>query len=332
LFTQSITLLTFFRLPAETLRTFNFVPREPLQIMLAPLDNEIVFKKAFTNKTVFRNFIKDILGLTVDIEKIETEKHFVPKIGNIDFAYDIFAETTDHRIIIEIQKVDYDYNFDRFLHCHMMAVAELQRNAKDYKIDQTVYTIVVLTAPYKIKQKTGEPVKDDVLISSLDPRTLQDEVRKLYGHKLLFLNPDFRKDDTPKNYLDWLDLVYESIHHPENFHVNLNNKGVKKAVAIIDYDKMTPVEIRDMKINEGRKATLKIYQEEAEEAKQRVNEEKKRADNAEQRIGEEKKRADKEKKRADEEKKHTDEEKKRADAAEELLKQLQEKLNSLEKG
>ena len=138
--------------------------------MLAPLDNETIFKKAFTDKTVFLQFVKDVLGIEIEVDKIETEKKFDPKIGNIDISYDIFAESTDHRVIIEIQKIDYDYNFDRFLHYHMMAVAQLQRSAKDYKIEQTVYTIIVLTAPYKIDQKTGEPIKDEVMISSVDPR------------------------------------------------------------------------------------------------------------------------------------------------------------------
>ncbi|MCP4154307.1 MAG: hypothetical protein GY757_41670, partial [bacterium] len=150
--------------------------------MLASLDNETIFKKAFTDKTVFTGFVKDILGIDIKVSKIETEKKFEAKPGNIDIIYDIFAESSDHRVIIEIQRVDYDYNFDRFLHYHNMAVAQLQQKAKAYKIDQTVYTIVVLTAPYTIKQKTGEPIIDDVLISSVDPRNLQDKVIPIYGH------------------------------------------------------------------------------------------------------------------------------------------------------
>lgn len=37
--------------------------------MLAPLDNETILKKAFTDKTVFKAFVRDILGIEVD--KIE---------------------------------------------------------------------------------------------------------------------------------------------------------------------------------------------------------------------------------------------------------------------
>lgn len=61
---------------------------------------------------MFRAFVRDILGIDVEPEKVETEKGFQPKIGNINFKYDIFAEDKKKRIIIEIQKLEYDHNFD----------------------------------------------------------------------------------------------------------------------------------------------------------------------------------------------------------------------------
>ncbi|MBP7533878.1 MAG: hypothetical protein KA783_05495, partial [Chitinophagales bacterium] len=61
-------------------------------MMLARLDNEVFFKKAFTDMIVFKAFVKDIIGIDVSPEKIETEKAFQPKLGNINFKYDIFAE------------------------------------------------------------------------------------------------------------------------------------------------------------------------------------------------------------------------------------------------
>jgi hypothetical protein len=111
--------------------------------MLGNLDNEVIFKKAFTDKIVFTQFVKDILDLDVEIGIIETEKKFLPKIGYIDFELDIFAESVDKRIVIEIQKVEYDHNFDRFLHYFLMVIAEQQKRSKEYGIEQTVYMIVV---------------------------------------------------------------------------------------------------------------------------------------------------------------------------------------------
>jgi hypothetical protein len=76
---------------------------------------------------VFKSFVKDILGIDIEVDKIETEKKFDPKVGYIDITLDIFVESVDHRVIIEIQRVDYDYNFDRFLHYFMMPLAQLRR-------------------------------------------------------------------------------------------------------------------------------------------------------------------------------------------------------------
>jgi len=152
---------------------------------LGSLDNEVIFKKAFTNITVFKAFVKDILGIDVEVDKIETEKKFDPKIGYIDFELDIFAETIDKRVVIEIQRVEYDHHFDRFLHYFLMLIAEQQRKAREYKIDQTVYVIVVLTTPYSISEKNGNPIKDEVLLLNINPQTLKGEVRNLYGHQFV---------------------------------------------------------------------------------------------------------------------------------------------------
>ena len=56
--------------------------------MLGNLDNEVIFKKAFTNKIVLEAFVKDILGIDIDLVTIETEKKFSPKVGYVDFELD----------------------------------------------------------------------------------------------------------------------------------------------------------------------------------------------------------------------------------------------------
>ncbi len=98
--------------------------------MLAPLDNETIFKRAFTNKVVFEQFIKDLFDVDIKVDKIETEKRFTPPVANIDIQLDLFAETVDHRFLIEIQKIDYDYNFNRFLNYFMTVLLEQQRQGE----------------------------------------------------------------------------------------------------------------------------------------------------------------------------------------------------------
>jgi PD-(D/E)XK nuclease family transposase len=229
---------------------------------LARLDNEVFFKKAFTDEIVFKAFVKDIVGIEVEPTKIETEKAFQPKLGNIAFKYDIFAEDVKRRIVIEIQKVEYDHNFDRFLHYHLQAITEQQRSSEDYSVEKTVYTIVVMTAPYKINSKTKEIYKDEVLISTLNPKNLKGVERKLFNHELIYLNPNYKDKDTPHNYRDWLDLIYESIHNPKNPQININNVGVKRATEIVSQENITPDEWEKAKIESSKRQVIILEREE----------------------------------------------------------------------
>ncbi len=224
--------------------------------MLGNLDNEVIFKKAFTNITVFKAFVRDILGIEVEIDKIETEKKFEPKIGYVDFELDIFAETIDKRVCIEIQRIEYDHHFDRFLHYFLMLIAEQQKSAKEYNIDLTVYVIVVLTAPYAINEKNGKPILDEVLLLKLNPQTLKGEVRELFGHQFVCLNPNHPDVETPKQIRDWLDLIYQSIHSPERPVLNTDNEGIRKAVELISFENLTPEERKKAKDKEASRIVL----------------------------------------------------------------------------
>ena len=239
--------------------------------MLGNLDNEIIFKKAFTDKIVFKAFVRDILGIEIEVDKIETEKQFKPKIGNIDFnsngcRLDIFAESVDKRIIVEIQRVEYDHNFDRFLHYFLMAITEQQRRSKEYGINQTVYLIVVLTAPYKIVEKNGKPILDEVLLLKLNPRILKDEERELFGHQFVCLNPNHPEKDTPKKPIrDWLDLIYQSIYNSGRPVINLQNEGIRRAAELIEIDNISPEELELKKKTEAGKIAKTIYENAARE-------------------------------------------------------------------
>ena len=224
--------------------------------MLGNLDNEVIFKKAFTNKTVFKAFVRDILGIEIEVDKIETEKKFEPKIGYVDFELDIFAESIDKRVCIEIQRIEYDHHFDRFLHYFLMLIAEQQKNSKEYGIERRVYAIVVLTAPYKISEKNGKPILDEVLLLKLNPQTLQGEIRDLYGHQFVCLNPNHPNNETPQQIRDWLDLIYQSIHSPERPVLNMQNEGIKKAMELISFENLTHEERTQAKNKEAAKIVL----------------------------------------------------------------------------
>ena len=234
-------------------------------MIIARLDNEVFFKKAFTDRIVFKAFVKDIIGIDVEPTEIETEKAFVPKVGSVNFKYDIFADDPTNRLIIEIQKVEYDHNFDRFLHYHLQAITKQQRSSADYSVDRTVYTIVVMTSRYKFNQKTGRIIEDEVLISSLNPKNLKGIEQDVFGHNLIFLNPNYKDESTPENYRDWLDLIYESIHHPENPTININNLGIKRAAELVQFDNISPDEWEQSKIDVGKRKVLSITFEEGKQ-------------------------------------------------------------------
>jgi len=232
--------------------------------MLAPLDNETIFKKAFTDTEVFQQFVKDLFGVDIVVNKIETEKQFTPPIANIDFKLDIYAETEDHRFVIEIQKIDYDYNFNRFLNYFISLIIEQQKKASKYAIPQTVLGVVVLTRPYKINQLTGEPIQESVMSIDFDPRNPKDERIKIWKHLLLFLNPNpkYKSEDTPPNYQDWLDLFSKSIDKDINIVLNIQNIGIAKTIQLIEYETLDPKTLAEMKISEEKKAMISIIENE----------------------------------------------------------------------
>jgi hypothetical protein len=240
--------------------------------MLGNLDNEVIFKKAFTDKLVFKAFVRDILGLEVEIDKIETEKKFEPKIGYVDFELDIFAETIDKRVVIEIQRLEYDrqsalHHFDRFLHYFLMLIAEQQKSAKEYNIEQTVYVIVVLTVPYTISEKNGKPIKDEVLTLTINPKNLYGIEKDMYGHQFVCLNPNHPDKETPKAIRDWLDLIYQSIHSPERPTINTANEGIMRAAELISFENLSPAERTKAKNAEAASKTKVIYENEAKKEK-----------------------------------------------------------------
>jgi len=228
--------------------------------MLAPLDNETIFKKAFTDKEVFQNFVKDLFDIDIIVDKIETEKKFEPPLSPINFELDIYAETSDQNFIIEIQKIDYDHNFDRFLHYFLTLISNQQKSSADYKFKQRVLGVVVFARPYRFDTKDGQPIRDNVLIMDFNPRNLKGDLIKLYEHNMVFLNPlkKYQNEETPKNYQDWLDLFYASMKEPVNYKLNVNNKGIARAIKIIDYDKLDAETLRKMKETEMRKEVIEI--------------------------------------------------------------------------
>ena len=231
--------------------------------MLANLDNEVHFKKVFTDVEVFKAFVKDVLGLDMHITKVETEKVILPKVSAIKFRMDLFAEDTDNRTVVEIQKVDYDYSIDRFTHYFIGNLIDMQRSSRAYAFAKDVYIIVVVTAAYRISDKNGKPIKDDVLITDVNPRTLNGELRDMYNHKMVILNTTHVTDDTPPEIRDWLDLIIQSMQHPENPKINKLKPAIVKAAQLAELDNIDPEQLAEAKIQEMRKEMVAVIEDSA---------------------------------------------------------------------
>jgi predicted transposase/invertase (TIGR01784 family) len=235
--------------------------------MLGNLANEVIFKKAFTDKFVLQCLVRDLFNVDFVPETVETEKRFEPSPltpkGGIKREYDIFAQSKDQRVIVEIQRVDYDYNFDRFLLYHNMAIAEMQRSSEEYKTDKVVYTIAVFTGKYVCTERTGKVVERDILFHHSNLFDIEGKEFDVFGHKLIFLNHNYIRDITPQGYKDWLNLVKESIKNPKNPSINLHNQGVKKVAELIDYSQLSPEELRESKNRNAAESAKAIYEKEA---------------------------------------------------------------------
>jgi hypothetical protein len=68
---------------------------------IAPLNNQVVFKKLFSDEEILKAFIKDFLDIDITPQSIEVEKKFVSPIGGVDFEIDIFVDDPTHRLVIK---------------------------------------------------------------------------------------------------------------------------------------------------------------------------------------------------------------------------------------
>ena len=89
---------------------------------VASLHYDVIFKKVFSQPDIFIGFVKDCLGITLEIDRVETEKRFDTELGKIRPRFDLFAEDKKNRVIVDIQHKRFADHYDRFLHYHCAAI------------------------------------------------------------------------------------------------------------------------------------------------------------------------------------------------------------------
>jgi predicted transposase/invertase (TIGR01784 family) len=171
---------------------------------VASLQYGVIFKKAFSQIDVFKAFVKDITGVELEIDKVETEKSFEQKIGNIRVEFNLYAEDLKNRVIVRCQHQNGSDYYDRFLHYHCVALLEQAANYRNYTPKLTVYTIVVLTSA-DTKHKT------DVAVIDFDPKDRYGKSLGVIKHKVIYLAVKYVDENTPEVYRDWLSAINESL-------------------------------------------------------------------------------------------------------------------------
>ena len=187
---------------------------------VASLQYGVIFKKAFCDVDVFKGFVRDILGIDLNIDKVETEKEFKPAIGKVAVKFDLYAQDKEGRVIVEIQhQYSTDDHYDRFLHYHCVALLEQAENAKNYKPPLAVYTIVVLTS--------------------------SDTKYREIPHKVVFLCPRHVDENTPIAYREWLGVIFDSLDGSVD-ETLYHKSEVQKVVEYIEQSGVSPEEKAQM--------------------------------------------------------------------------------------
>jgi 2,3-bisphosphoglycerate-independent phosphoglycerate mutase len=227
-------------------------------IEVASLRYGVIFKKAFSQPYIFTAFVKDLIGIDIEIEKVETEKSFSPIIGKVDSRFDLFAEDKKNRVIIDIQHKRYSDHYDRFLHYHCTALLEQITSSANYKPNMQVFTIVVLTS--------GDKHKTDISITDFEPKKLDGTGIGETQHKIIYVSPKYASDETPEPYREWLKAIDDSLDEQVE-ESDYNNEIIKDIFALIKKDKITPKEYAKMKNQYSEEEYLKDQKQEAKDTK-----------------------------------------------------------------
>lgn len=200
---------------------------------VASLRYGVIFKKAFADPQIFTAFVRDVVGVEIEIDRVETEKSFNPPIGNVAIEFDLYAEDKKNRIIVDIQHERYFDHYDRFLHYQCATILEQISNANDYRPKLSVYTVVVLTS--------GDKHKHDLAIIDFDPHTLQDEPLGEIPHKVFYICPKYVNDKTPAALREWLLAIDDSLDE-EVDQAEYTHPEIQRIFDLIEKNLVTPEE------------------------------------------------------------------------------------------
>ena len=220
---------------------------------VVPLRYDTVFKKAFGKPDIFCQFVKDVLGIEIHVDRVIAGRRYPEPVSYVDIEYDLFAEDTEKWIIVEIQHIQEVDFWERFLYYHIIGLAEQVRSHADYRFDKTVYTVVVLTGSPRQQENN---INFSVATSNMDPVNEFGDRLSVYPHRLVFLNPRLRNEMTPESIKVWLELIDDSMD-AEIEESRYSLPIYQKVIEEIKRDNITPQELRVIKDEAAWERTLR---------------------------------------------------------------------------
>ncbi len=229
-------------------------------MQVIPLKYGTMFKHAFGQPKIFCQFVKDILGIDIHINKVHTEYEYPKPIGFVRSKYDLFAEDKEQRIIVEIQHVKEEDFFNRFLYYHLISLVEQVDGYKEYNFERTVYTIVVLTST----PRDGS-ITFGCAVSDMNPKDEDGEIIPVYPHRLVFLCPRLVKKNTPPLTKKWLQFIEDSLDGEMNKN-DYQDPQLQELIKLIQKRSINPTLLSEIKDDAAWEKAKGRFMQEGKEA------------------------------------------------------------------
>jgi hypothetical protein len=226
---------------------------------VASLQYGVIFKKGFCRPNVFKAFVRDVFGVTLDIDQVETEKQFAPPIGKVDCRFDLFAEDKKNRVVVDIQHARYQDHYDAYLHYHCAAILEqIAKGSDNYRPPLRVLTVVVLTS--------GDRHKREIATIDFDPKDRDGNPLGEISHKVVYLCPKYADDRTPSELREWLRVIDQSLSKEVNENEHTRPE-IQELLAAIREEDVSPKELAKLIEEANHLDTLRRTTAELEEEK-----------------------------------------------------------------
>ncbi len=155
---------------------------------------------------VFRSLVEAAVGIDFMPDRIEQEYSYRQPVSRVNIAYDLFAEDTARRTIVELQHVREETTYDRFLYYHAVGLVEQIVSNERYKFERDVYTLVLFTRwPDDPALRYGRAVCD------MDPVTDEGARLNVYRHRLVFVHARASMEKLPPSLRPLMGLLEDTL-------------------------------------------------------------------------------------------------------------------------